>query len=431
MRTIHIVMVAALLAASGGRARAGYEDDQNNQHLGVVERAFAKYSEDASIFDGKELASGASIAAARAHAESCDAAVAAYDRYFPQVSARGQATDRAKKLTARYDRLQPWCARLKKVVDAAAAAAKAKADAEAKARAELGATCDALQREANDAVGGGAAFTEVLDTWRGTRTPMNAEHVTAFRALLEKMAPVCEKPAYADSATRCKGLGLIQSSATMARFDQGDICAAAGDPTKTLGEVVMRLLEARTKHAASSETPTVEWLRGKEGWLPSTDVVAYATYFAVPEDYKTKMRAEVDAAFAAAGVPAPADLSMLWASRAAYGEALKAAVDATAREWTIPLGKCKGYTCKLAEKQVKREQKKAKIKKTFQREWKIVKNALGVPLHRYLDMWVLYQLPGEPFCQVRSFTSYEEYKGGGKYQKAKGAQWGYVRFQKC
>ena len=45
-------------------------------------------------------------------------------------------------------------------------------------------------------------------------------------------------------------------------------------------------------------------------------------------------------------------------------------------------------------------------------------------------MWVIFKVKGEPYCQVRSMTAYENYKGGGKYKKAKGTAWGYARFQK-
>ena len=412
-------------------ALAGYEDEQNDKHMGVIERSFAKYQEDAAIFDGKALAKGAALADAQEHARLCDDALAYYDRYYGQVTSKGRGTDRAKKLTARYQKLQPWCAALRKAVDAAADAAKQKADAEAKAQAERKATCQALQKDATDAAGGGHWFHEVLDTWSGGVTPTTADHVKEFRGRLEKLAPICDKKEYADSATRCDGLGIIHSSTTNRGYDQGDICAAAGDPQKTLGEVAMRLIEWKQRHSQADAPPTVAWFRDKEGWLPATGVVEYATFFTVPEEDKQQIRAEVDAAFEAAGVTPPEDVSMLWESRAAYREGLKKVVDATASEWKITLDKCKGYTCKLAEKSVKKEQKKAKIKKTYQREWKIVKNALDVPVKRYLDMWVIYQLPGEPYCQVRSTTAYEDYKGGGKYQKTKGVGWGFVRFQKC
>ena len=420
----------AVLAASP-LAFAGYEDDQNDLHLGVVERAFAKYQEDKSIFDGKSLAAGAALSAAQDHAIACDNAVDTYAGYFSRVTSKGRGTDRAKKLTARYEKLQPWCAALREAVDAAAAAAKQKAEAEAKAKAERKATCQALQKEAVAAAGNGTWFHEVLDTWAGRMTPTTGEHMTEFRGRLEKISPICGKQEYADSVTRCDGLGSIHSSTTNASYDQGDICAAAGDPQKTLGEVAMHMIEWRQRHSQTDELPTLEWFRWKEGWLPSTGAIEYATFFSVSEEHKQKIRAEVDEVFEAAGVAPPEDLSMLWASRAKYDEALKAVVDSTAGEWKITFGKCKGYTCKLAEKSVKKAQKKAKIKKTYQREWKIVKNALDVPVKRYLDMWVVYQIPGEPYCQVRSTTAYEDYKGGGKYQKTTGVGWGFVRFQKC
>lgn len=427
---IPAILGAALVVvvAAAAPARAGYEDEQNDKHMGVIERAFAKYKENPSIFDGKRLAGA--LDAARDHAIACDGAVDAYDRYFRQVSAKGRGTDRARALTARYEQLQPWCAALRKAVDAAVAEAKAKAEQEARAAAELQQRCQTLQREASDAVGG-VGLHDVLDTWSGGMTPTHADHVREFRGKLEKVAAVCARPAHADAARACEGRGILQSSATNRRYDQGDICKAAGDPSKTLREVAERLLAYRQKHAEAGAPVTIEAFRDKEGWLPSTDIVSYATYFVVPEDHKRTLIAEVREAFDAAGVPPPEDVSHLWESLRVHLASLKAAVDATAGEWKVTLKKCSGYTCKLAEKQVTKHQPKAKIKKTFQREWKIVKNSIDVPVKRYLDMQVLYQIPGEPYCQLRSLTAYEDYKGGGKYQKATGAAWGFVRFQRC
>lgn len=63
--------------------------------------------------------------------------------------------------------------------------------------------------------------------------------------------------------------------------------------------------------------------------------------------------------------------------------------------------------------------------------WKIHKNELGVIQRRTLPGYVMFKLPEDPFCQVRSFTLTEQYTGSGTFQRAKGVRIGYVRFQDC
>ena len=63
--------------------------------------------------------------------------------------------------------------------------------------------------------------------------------------------------------------------------------------------------------------------------------------------------------------------------------------------------------------------------------WKIHKNNLGIILRRTLPGYVMYKLPDDPYCQVRSFTLTEQYTGNSSFQQAKGVRYGYVRFQDC
>jgi len=63
--------------------------------------------------------------------------------------------------------------------------------------------------------------------------------------------------------------------------------------------------------------------------------------------------------------------------------------------------------------------------------WKIHRNNLGIIQRRTLPGYVMFKLPEDPYCQVRSFTLTEQYRGGDSFQKARGVRFGYVRFQDC
>jgi len=57
---------------------------------------------------------------------------------------------------------------------------------------------------------------------------------------------------------------------------------------------------------------------------------------------------------------------------------------------------------------------------------------MGHRLPEYRDRggYVLLQVPGEPFCQLRSFALSETYNGRG-YAKARSVSFSGVRWQKC
>lgn len=215
---------------------------------------------------------------------------------------------------------------------------------------------------------------------------------------------------------------------TNKRFDHGDLCAPAADPQQTLRDVATRLLELKIRHG-SRQPPTPESLRRSQGWIQEEQPIYYKTYFQVTADVKKAMESTIDEAFAAAGVAPPRDLSTIWAHKQAYLDALKTAVDATAGEWKLAQNACRGYACALAKKSIQKGYKGASIKGVYGRDWRISKNNLDIPTHKYMDLWIVFQVRGEPYCQVRSATATEQYAGGGKYQKARGVRWGYARFQ--
>jgi hypothetical protein len=337
--------------------------------------------------------------------------------------------DRAKKIVARAQDLAPWCKALVAAGNQYIATAAAAHQAQAQARANRRATCDRVRVETFKAYPIAARLYDVLDTAAGLGALGTAERVAEFRADLETLAAVCARPALRGVVELCKGEGHLMSTSGR-HYDYGDLCAPAVDVKATLTAVAMRALEYQSR-SHDGALPTVETFRQAEGWIRDSEVVRYASYFQVTETSKKAALERASEAFAAAGVRVPSDLSTLWAKRQVYLDAMKNVVDQTAGEWKITDKKCKGYACTLAKKSITKAIKGASVKAVYARDWYISRNALGVILERYQDMKVVYQVKGEPHCQVRSASAHEKYKGRGKYQKAKGTGWGFVRFQKC
>ncbi len=131
--------------------------------------------------------------------------------------------------------------------------------------------------------------------------------------------------------------------------------------------------------------------------------------------------------FAAAGIEGGPDLAPLDGAIAA----LFTEIERLAPRWTFPSGGRDGSEA-LARKQVRASVAGAEVKKTVMTDtqWKIVKNALGVPLHRTKDGAVLYKVRGEKLCRQQAFTYSETFEGRG-YQKSDEVTLNYVRYLSC
>ena len=113
---------------------------------------------------------------------------------------------------------------------------------------------------------------------------------------------------------------------------------------------------------------------------------------------------------------------------------LASIVKTLAPTWSVPGQTCQGKPCQVAEKTLQGWYPKGKIIKTHHKQanWKIRQHEVTkIPIERYRSGWTLIEMPGDPFCQLRSWTVYEKYQGGGRYQPTDYAQIGYVRWQSC
>lgn len=429
MRTLALcTLVLAATLCLPSQARADYQTDKDNGNLDSIDRALAKFQKNPAIFDGKSIPANVAANVITSHFQACDGGVKAYTRYFKNVSAKGQATPRARALTQRVQERQKWCAALAKVGDAYIKKINDARNVEAAAASEAKETCFKLSREVGPLMVG-AHLHHTLDTWRGARTMGNVEGMTEFKGRVEKLATVCSRPEFKDSTKSCQNHGIMLSSETNQRYSYGDICGPALDVKKTMTDAAFRVLKELSR--GHRKDPTMSSFKFQEGWIHEEKVVEYKTYFKVNDTLKQRLLTQAKEIFAAAGVAVPGDLSELWAEHQRYLDALKVVVDATVNDWKLTQGKCQGYACGLANKAVKKGYRGAALKSTLGGSWKIRKNGLGIPLDRSMPITAVFQVKGEPSCQARAFTATETYKGGGKYQKASGVNWGYARFQKC
>lgn len=263
-----------------------------------------------------------------------------------------------------------------------------------------------------------ASWTAAL---RGTLTMLDALKPTcddaAKRPLLEACKPTHGKPrleglyAENDPVNWCsyvpRGRALLQQELEAAMQRNGDIQARAAG-----GGV------------------GAEDLERQEGWFSEDGLGRWEDQFTFGKAQQDKAIGPFRALFEAIG----AELQQperVFAARVAAMKKLEAEVRRLAPRWTRPPAGTTFYGVDLARSQVKRVYGNVQLVAAGGTPtWTIKKNALGIPLYRDRGGWVLYQVPGEPLCQLHNFFASETFDGR-KYQKDDAVHFGRVRWQPC
>lgn len=216
-----------------------------------------------------------------------------------------------------------------------------------------------------------------------------------------------------------------------AAHDPVQWCRTAADGPALIRATVLNHARQVIGSVGSSTIQSVDEFRQSEGWLTFEGPVEFDRRFQLDTSGNAAVMQNLSKLLASAGIENAEQA--LWGDQKDRLEALKQAVLETAPGWPMPQSQTDSYATALAEKQVRSMHPQAKIHRALisRASYKIHTNALGVPDRRTLPGYVLFELPGEPFCQLRRFTLTEQYAGGGTYQPASGVRFGYVRFQSC
>jgi hypothetical protein len=299
--------------------------------------------------------------------------------------------------------------------------------------AHAGTDCFALGKDARAALAArNLEDSAVLDDATGLRLRTTAQGLGELRTGLEILHAVCARPEYANAGTECDGRVYFGSPITRATYDAGDLCSLSADVDGTLQKIGRRALDHLFDLQKPHEPTTVAYFRDRlEGWLTNPHPTTFAETIEVDAALKAERTAQATAIYQAAGLPLPDDLSFLWGRHQAHAVELRANIEATVDHWKPHPKPCKGSGCKVAQASLKKYQKDAKVKKVFARDWQVELDWARKPVKRVQDIYILYQVPGDPYCQYRQFTVTEHAVGRTKFKPASGAPWGYVRFQRC
>ena len=425
--------VALLLGIGVSWAAPKKSPASDNNIIGMITRGFDKVERNPAIFDGRAVPPTANIREAHVLLSQMKHGIEVFEGNWQNLSDDALASAEFKALKAKYDDLRPYYVAFGPALDLREKQnAQADADAKAKQQADRQAqqaeyerkrAAEAADQQHRDDVCNGFwgkfsdrnAAKEVVGALGSV--PWDEKEVTAKKALLEKGAAVCKAPEYADiGALRdvCKDKGKY----SVENAYPADVCEATTHLEGTLRAGIAARME---REVAFKQVPTVEGFRVKEGYIDTLEPFLFDRNLAFGDAMKTTLTEKYAPLFAAAGIPVD---DAAFAPIKAYYDNYRAVVEATANEWTTPGQKCKGgiitKVCNMAKKDVLAWHKKAKILKVTTDTVVFVKGS-----EASLDGWVLYQVPGEKYCQLRAWTVNED---GGRHL-ATTLQ--YVRVQQC
>lgn len=253
--------------------------------------------------------------------------------------------------------------------------------------------------------------------------------IAARKALFEQLKPVCDDAEKAKQLRLCVRAYSPDMAHAYATKDPKVWCEVAQKGNEVqiaeLDEYVGIEGKGQGAHVGGGG------LESGEGWL-SDDLLdkTWATAFKVND--KAARAGRVSKLYAALGVK-DADTSKLTAAREAGLAELKKEVERLAPTFDRPKAGVGHYGVELAKARVQSVFKGASVVASGgdSGKWNVHANILGVPEYRDRFGWVLFQVPGEPFCQLRTFYVSEDYSGGGTYNKDNSPAFGKLRFQKC
>ena len=270
----------------------------------------------------------------------------------------------------------------------------------------------------------------------GNQELSQARFVHAHREALEGVDKVCKEPVY-------KGSTLFTNDCPWARGSRMTLskpkywCEASHKREELLRGMVMNQLKREAKQAREFRTgrfmgASAARVKKQDGWIELESWHTYANVTSWTDTELDRVLKHIKPLVASVGIQDATTLPF-WKAFEKRKADLKSEIDRLAPTWKSDKKKGADYSVNLAKKQLKKVFKKAKKAKAFLRrkEWKIYKTSLGIPKYRTRKGLLQYQMPGEPWCQLRSYTLTEDYKGGRRYQKAKDVSFGYTRWQKC
>ncbi len=250
--------------------------------------------------------------------------------------------------------------------------------------------------------------------------------VRDLKRVVGEVAPACAIHGEALKTAKC-------SYARNPLMDPVDWCDVAADGENIIRTMAVTEAAETARTVSSANIQTRDELIAQEGWITKEGALTWEGYFSPAAALPPAAIQRLEPLLEAAGTSLDAAGPEMAAAQGRLAD-LKAAVLELADEWDTPRQETTNYGSELATKLIvdyRGADKVSGAKGWIERaEWKIHRNSLGAVLRRTQPGYVLYQVKGEPLCQLKSFTLTEQFDGTG-YQKAGTVDFGYTRWQAC
>jgi hypothetical protein len=207
-------------------------------------------------------------------------------------------------------------------------------------------------------------------------------------------------------------------------------CSAAANYKKLMPELLFAYAKANLTKIPDKPEIIVDWQH--QGWLRVNGKAEYERLFTVTEDEKAELAQKLASPVEIIGDPSV--LNKVYDIIAQEREPFKKKIDEYAPTWkTTNISNTKSYLQNIAREIIMDWHPKAKIIKNFisSTGYQVKRNELGVIIDRRLHGGIVYQLPGEPWCQYRVYSTREPYNGNNSYGKGTHYNIDMVRFQSC
>ena len=422
-------------SASGGATggMSDYQKQQMTQHLDS-----AAMRKDETIFDGKNFVPGVPFTAFEQYYQnymkSLNQAISTWER---QIATAAKSTSDGQALQNQLNDSIAWAnamsARYPATKDQYLQQQKASQDAQQQADSAAAADRDAHKQHCVAFQNGAMKpqsrepMTRLINQMQhGNGGLGSVESIEQHRQVASDVLGVCQSVNY----------DLLVSQACFyvlgrADYDPANWCTAAAQADELIKGMALNQAQQTVAIVGDANIQSLQEFHDRDGWLTFEGPVTFKDKLFFSRHGREAVMGNIGEVLAAAGIDDADDA--LWGEQKARLTALREEVEKTAGTWTSPPKKADNYSTQLAADQIKQWHGDADVQDAYlsRASWKIHKNALGIPDRRTLPGYVIFKLPDDPYCQLRSYTLTEQHAGGGTYQEAGGVRFGYVRFQDC
>lgn len=423
-------------AGGTGAATGGMTDYQKEQMTRYLDSEALR--KERSIFDGKAFLAGVPFNSFeqyyQGYMKSLKQAVSTWERQVSSTSKStpdGQALrdqlnasiDWGNAMSAQYPAMKQRYRQQQEAAQAAQQQAETSAAANKEAHKQQ---CVAFQQEAMKPLARDPMNRLINQMLHGNSGLGSVEGVNQHRQMAGDVLAVCRSLDYQVLMAQPCFYVLGRPD-----YDPVNWCNAAAQADELIKAAVLNQARQTIAIVGSSTIQSVQEFHEREGWLTFEGPVTFKTKLFFGTQGREAVMGNVGQVLVAAGIDNAEEA--LWGEQKARLDTLRMEVEKTAGTWTSPPQKADNYSTALAADQIKQWHGNAEVHDAYlsRESWKIHKNALGIPDRRTLPGYVVFKLPEDPYCQLRSYTLTEQHAGGGTYQNAGGVRFGYVRFQDC